>query len=92
MIRLIKMINLMPIDIGQSEFGENFDPSTWYHENKDRGKNRELVLKMLKKIVDLSNSNLRKNADGLLAKRSHNKDLLWVGGSRIPVDQFALSY
>ena len=85
-------VNLMPIDMDQSEFGENFDPSTLDYENKDREKNRESVLKVLKKIVDLSNSSLRKNADGLLAKRSHNKDILWVGGSRIPVDQFALSY
>lgn len=85
-------VNLMPIDMDQSEFGENFDPSTLDYENKDKEKNRESVLKVLKKIVDLSNSNLRKNADGLLAKRSHNKDILWVGGSRIPVDQFALSY
>ena len=58
-------VNFTPIDIGQSEFGENFDPSTWYYEKKDREKNRELVLKVLKKILDLSNSNLRKNADGL---------------------------
>ena len=85
-------VNLMPIDMDQSEFGENFDPSTLDYENKDREKNRESVLKVLKKVVDLSNSSLRKNADGLLAKRSHNKDILWVGGSRIPVDQFALSY
>ena len=55
-------------------------------------KNRESALKVLKKIVDLRNSNLRKNADGLLAKRPHNNDILWVGGSRIPDGQFALSH
>ena len=56
-------------------------------------KNRESVLKVLKKIVDLSNSNLQKNVHGLLATRPHrNQDILWVGGKRVPEDQFALSY
>ena len=56
-------------------------------------KNRKSVLKVLKKIVDLSNSNLQKNADGLLATRPHrNQDILWVGGKRVPENQFALSY
>lgn len=32
------LVNLMPIDIKQSEFGENFDPSTLDYENKDREK------------------------------------------------------
>ena len=51
------------------------------------------MLKVLKKIVDFSNSNLQKNADGLLATRPHrNQDTLWVGGKRVPKDQFALSY
>lgn len=44
-------------------------------------KNRESALKVLKKIVDLRNSNLPKNGDGLLSKRAHNNDILWVGGS-----------
>ena len=86
-------VNLMPIDIDSSEFGKDFDPSTLDFENSDREKNRESVLKVLKKIVDLSNSNLHKNADGLLATKSHtNEDILWVGGKRVPEDQFALSH
>ena len=44
-------------------------------------KNRESVLKVLNKIVDLSSSNLQKTADGLLATKPHiNEDILWVGG------------
>ena len=51
------------------------------------------MLKVLKKIVDLSNSNLQNNADGLLGTRPHrNQDILWVGGKRVPEDQFDLSY
>ena len=41
----------------------------------------------------MSNSNLHKNADGLLVTKPHiNEDILWVGGERVPEDQFALSY
>ena len=91
--RYLNLVNLMPIDIDPSKFGEDFDPSTLDFENADREKNRESVLKVLRKIVDLSNSNLQKNADGLLATKPHiNKDILWVGGKRVPEDQFALSY
>ena len=51
------------------------------------------MLKVLKKIVDLSNSNLQKNADGLLATKPHrNEDILLVGGKRVPEDQSAFSY
>ena len=83
----------MPIDIDPSEFGEDFDPSTFDFENKVKEKNRESVLKVLGKIVDLSNSNLQKNADGLLVTKPHrNEDILWVGGKQVPEDQFALSY
>ena len=74
-------VNFLPIDINSSEFGEDFDPSTWDFDNPDREKNRESVLKVLNKIVDLSSSNLQKTADGLLATKPHiNEDILWVGG------------
>ena len=36
------LVNLMPIDIKQSEFGENFDPSTLDYENKDREKKKRI--------------------------------------------------
>ena len=46
---------------------------------------------MLKKVVDLSNQNLKRNADGLLAKQVHNNDsLLWPGGKHVPNDKFSV--
>ena len=69
----------MPIDIDPSEFGEDFETSNLDFGNTDSEKNRESVLKVLGKIVDLSNSNLQKNAYDLLASKPHiNKDILWV--------------
>ena len=34
----MNLVNLMPIDIDPSEFGEDFDPSTLDFENADREK------------------------------------------------------
>lgn len=41
------------------------------------------VVKMLKKVVELSNSNLVKNADGLFAKISVDNDIECVGKEKI---------
>ena len=71
--RYMNSVNLMPTDIDPSEFGEDFHPSTLNFENAEGEKNRESVLKVLRKIVDLSISNLQKNADGLLAPKPHIK-------------------
>ena len=44
---------------------------------------------MLRKVADLSNQNLKRDADGLLTKQVHNNDsLLWPGGKRAPNDKF----
>ena len=91
--KCMNSVNLMPIDIEPSEFGENFVPSTLDFENSDKKKNRESLLKVLGKIVDLINSNFQKNEDGLLAsKPRRNEDILWVAGKQETEDQFALSY
>ena len=49
---------------------------------------------MMKKVVDLSNSDLQKNADGRLTTKPHHKDILCVqdSGKRIPANVFPLSY
>ena len=40
----------------------------------------------------LSNQNVKRNADGLLAKQVQNNDsLLWPSGKLVPSDKFALS-
>ena len=89
-------VNLVLIDINQNKFeaeGGNVDPSKLDFDNSDRNKT-ESLLRVLKKVVDLSNSNLQKNADELLATKPHNKDILWVGDSRkcVPENKIALSY
>ena len=55
---------------------------------------QNIVPRVLKKVVGLSNSNVQKNCDGLLASKPHNKNILWVGdgGKRVPENVFVLSY
>ena len=75
----MKSVRLWPIDLEPSDFGENFDPSKLDHVNcEESEKTGECVLKVLRKVVDLSNQNLVRNTNCLLAKRPHNKqDDLW---------------
>ena len=55
---------------------------------------REVVLKLLKKVVDMSNSNIIKNTNGFLATRPANQNIKWVGKTRkrVPENRYSLSY
>lgn len=86
-------VNLSAIDIDISDFGQNFDPSKLDYINPERKDVRESVLNVLRKVVDLSNQNLRRNADSFLARQVYdNNTLLWPGSKRVPDDMFSLSY
>ena len=54
----------------------------------------EAVVKMLRKITDLSNSNLIRNANGLLSKKLPDADVEWVGKlkKRLPDNKYKMSY
>ena len=54
----------------------------------------QAVVKMLKKVVDLSNANFVKNADGLLAKRTVEQEVEWIGKDkkRLPDNHYKMSY
>ena len=74
-------VNLLPIDISEDTFevdGMPFDPSKLDYDNPHTEKMTQAVAKMLKKVVHLSNSNLIKNADGLLSKRTVEHEVEWI--------------
>ena len=81
-------------DIFEVEGGIPFDTSKVDYQNPGKEKMRQAVFKVLKKVVDLSNANIIKNADGLLSKRSAEQDVEWVGeaGKRVPENCYKLSY
>ena len=92
---IMNSVNLIPFDINKKEFevdGGDFDPLRLEFDNPDRQKTRESILRVLKKVVDLSNSNFQKNADDMLATKPYNKNILWVGDSEkcVPENKFAL--
>ena len=54
-------VNLLPTDIPEDTFEVDevpFDPSKLDYDNPDKEKMTQAVVKMLKKVVDLCNSNL----------------------------------
>ena len=59
---------MKPIGIEESDFCENFNPSMLDSDNQEREQAREVVLRVLKKITDISNSSLHGNADALFCK------------------------
>ena len=54
----------------------------------------QAVVRMLQKVTDLSNSNLIKNVDGLLSRKSTNIDVEWVAQlkQRLPPNKYKMSY
>ena len=68
--RYIGSVNVSPIDTDVSDFGPNSDPSRLDYARPQKEGTRESVLKVLKKVVNLSNQNLQHNTDGLLAKKN----------------------
>ena len=76
-------INLTPIDIPGNTFevedNVQFDPSKLDYECKKKEKITKAVVKMLKKIIVISNRNLIKNADSLFSTRNVDEDVEWIG-------------
>ena len=91
-------VNLLPIDIAEDNFeiegNVSFDPSKLDYENPDKEKILEAVVKMLKRIIELSNANLKKNADGLLAKLPVDENIEWVGKDKkqLPDNRYKMPY
>ena len=84
-------VNLLPIDIPEETFevdGIPFDPSKLDYDNPDKEKMTQAVVKMLK------NANIVKNADGLLAKRTVEQEVEWIGKDkkRLPDNCYNMSY
>lgn len=87
-------MKLWPVDIDPREVGENFDPSKIDFENVDREKTKGICDESYEKSSCLTNQNLIRNAECLLAKRPHNdQDILWVGKKRKhALEKLSLSY
>ena len=86
-------VRLNPTDIEISKFGEKFSPYKLDYNNSDKENTRQSVLRVLKKVADMSSQKLRRNADGYLARVPRNNDpFLRPGGKPTHGDRFYLSY
>lgn len=91
-------VNLLPIDIQENTFEtENnvaFDPSKPDIYCPEKEIVTEAVVKMLKKVTDLSVSNLINIADGLLSRKLADGDVESVGKKkqRLPNNKYKISH
>ena len=91
-------VNLTSIDIPENTFevedNVQFHPSKLDYECLEKEKITKAVVKMLKKTIDISNSNLIKNADGLLSTRSADQEVEWAGKDKktLPENGYRMSY
>ena len=71
-----------------------FHPSKLDFSSQEKEIMTGAVINMLRKIADMSNANLFKNADGLLSKRDPNVSIEWIGKnrSRLPQNRYKLSH
>ena len=89
--------HLSPIDISEKTFeieeNVSFDPSKLNFECPEKEKIAKAVVKMLKKIIDISNANLVKNVDGL-SKKYINEKVEWIGKDKksLPDNRYKMSY
>ena len=94
----MESINLLPIDIPEKTFevedNVQFDPSKLDYEYPEKEKITRAVVKILKKIIDISNANLVKNADGLLSKLNVNEEVECVGKDKkcLPDGRYKMYY
>ena len=91
-------VNLTPIDIPENTFevedNVQLDLSKLDYECKEKEKITKSVVKMLKQILDISNNNLIKKANGLLSTQSVDEEVEWVGKDkkRLPENRYKMSY
>ena len=85
-------VYLKPIDVKESGFVEGFDPSVLDIVDSKREEARECVLKVMKKMAEIGNLSLKRNADILLSKLMlpDSKNILW-SGERILEGKYALT-
>ena len=91
-------VNFSSIDIPENSFEtENnisFDSSKLNLNYQEKKIMSMAVVKMLKKISDLSNCNIIKNANVLLLSKNVDFDVEWVGKTkqRLPQNKYKMFY
>ena len=91
-------VNLSPIDIPEKTLETkekvSFDPSKLDFDSPEKEAMTRAVEKMHNKIVDISNANLVKNANGLFLKKNVDVEVECVGKNkrRLPDNRYKMSF
>ena len=96
--RYLGSVNLSLINVPVSSFEVKknvvFDPSKLDFASQEKEIMTGAVVKMVKKIVHMSNANLVKNADGLLSKFDWGVSIEWIGKNKtcLPQNKYKMTY
>ena len=96
--KYLNNVSIFSVDIAQSQLnaraGTNFDPSKLDLFGLEKNTMADAVVKYLKHINEISNSNLICNADSLLSQREIEVPIDWIGENknRIPPQKFKVSH
>ena len=94
----LKKVNINPLDVKQEQlnaWADNvlFKPNKLGFHGVDTKIMSDAVVKSLRRIAAVSNSNLIRNADSLLCQKDIGDDVEWVGGvTRATPEKFNVSY
>ena len=82
--KYLNNVSIFPVHITQSQLnawaGTDFDPSKPDLFGIEKNTMADAVVKFLKHINEISNSNLVRNADGFLSRRKVEVQIEWLGG------------
>ena len=90
--------SITPIDINRNQVdtwsGTSFNPSKFDFFDLEKNTMSDAVMKCLRHINDISNSNVACNADGLFSRRKIDVPVDWVSENkcRVPPQKLKASY
>ena len=77
-------VSTAPLDVTKKQLdiwaGGDFDPSKREHHHLETEKIKKAVVKAIEHIASASNSNLVRNADGILCRKSSEIEVEWLNG------------
>ena len=94
----MKNVSISSIDISQKQLntwcGTKFDPSKLDLFDIECNTMSDAVVKCLKHINDISNSNIVRNRNGVLSRREDDVPVDWIGQNKqsVPPQKFKVSY
>ena len=95
----LKNVSISPFDVTKKQLdiwtgsGQEFIPSKLDMSDLETSKMKQTVVKALEHIAGVSNTNIVRNVDGLLCRKSSSSEVGWVDGvKRVIPEKFKSSY